>query len=409
MFSSLRLSHVVAAGMLIAGVAVAQNIPNNNHDLNNGTDIVYIYGDPSIGAPPGFVNLSGDLWWRVYPKDSLISATGTLEVPSFDWEIYDTDWTTSAVMFDTGWGPGVNNTAFPGNIAPDFSSAGLAATIFVGGGSTGFANPCSISTAFCSGSVCPPPGFVVGYLVNSTFYLSGTACDGSTGIVLTTNGTVDNVITAFLPDGMTFASGAPGQCGMGDYSLMTAASTDEQQADALVTGYSQFGGFQLGATPQMNPDATTENSAFGLEFCDIAMNTVAGDTGLAGLEYDTTLSAAFGYDVRDLSGVGLPNLTFASSCILAPFPAPGINLFGAQVMLNLTDPTVTATLKKGTAVLQDPLAAGYPFNYGQFTNSTLVIPPTAGGLGIKVTQQGITISLATLIARGSFLTKCRLN
>ncbi|TAJ21070.1 MAG: hypothetical protein EPO68_05505, partial [Planctomycetota bacterium] len=352
MHSILRSCGRVAAFLLlfVVGGASAQNTPDNRRELNNGADVYYIYGDPTIGASVGSgqIDTSGDLWWLVHPRGSMIAASGTAEVGGVQFELYDTDWSTPALIYDVLFGPGAHaDPNDPNLITPDFSSAGMAASLLLLGGSSGFPNPCTASPGFCTSiggtSICVLPPAVVGWIVSLRF----SNCDG-TGIVLTANNTVDNVVTAFLPGGMTFSSGPPGACGMGDYSLMTLASTNETQADSGTPGASRYGGFQIGAAPGFNADGVDERSIYPLEFCDSQVNTMwNGDRGTVGLHVDATLGAALKQTVHDAAGVGAANLCFVSNCVLAPFPAPGVPIFGGSVMLNLADPTVTATLKKG--------------------------------------------------------------
>lgn len=411
MLSSFRLGTALAAGLVIAGVVTAQNPPNNRRDLNNGVDVVFIYGDPTVGATAGsgFIDTSGDLWWAVHPRGSMIASSGSSEVGSVNFELYDGDWTTPATIYDVLFGPGANaNPGDPLNITPDFSAGGLGASVLLLGGSSGFPNPCTASPGFCTSiggtSICPPSGFVVGYVVSGQL----STCDGS-GIVLTANNTVDNVVTGFLPGGMTWSSGTLGPCGNGDYSLMTVASTNETQADTGTAGASRYGGFQIGQAPGLNADGVAERTVYRLEFCGIQVNTEwAGDAGTVGLHVDATAGTSLKQLVRDTAGLGATNLVFVSNCVLAPFPAPGIPVFGAGVMLNLTDPTVSATLKKGPVVTIPDFTGGtYPFTQDQMTPAVAI--PLTTAVSLTLSSQAVTLNIPSLTARGSDLTKCGIN
>lgn len=414
MLSSFRLGTALVAGLVIAGAVTAQNAPNNRRPLHNGGDVVFIYGDPSVGASAGsgFIDTSGDLYWMVWPRQAMIASSGSTEMSGAFFGLFDTDWTDGAPFFDMLFGPGTANPNDALNIAPDFSATGLGASTLLLGGASGLPNPCTASPGFCQSlggtSTCPPSGFVVGYFIELQFL---SPCTG-TGIIFTANNTVDTVVTAFLPGGMTFASGAPGQCGIGNYTLQTEASTDETQATQAATGLggSRYGGFQIGAAPGFNPDSLGDRGVYEVEFCDMMVNTEwNGDRGTVGLHVDATItSQGLKQAVHDTAGLGAINLAFVSNCVLPPFPAPGIPLFGAGVMLNLGDPTVSATLRKGPVVtVPDFTGATYPFTQDVFKPAA-AIPLTTGAL-LTLSSQGITLNLGTLTARGSLLTKCGIN
>jgi hypothetical protein len=414
MLSSFRLGTALAAGLVIAGFVTAQNTPNNRHALHNGGDVVFIYGDPTIGASAGSggIDTSGDLYWMVTPRQAMISSTQSTEMSGAFFGLFDTDWTDSAFFFDMLFGPGTPNALAPGNIAPDFSVAGLtASTLLNMGGSSGFPNPCTASPGFCTSiggtSICPPSGSVVGYFTSVQLL---SACDG-TGILFTANNTVDNVVTAFLPGGMTFATGGPGQCGLGNYTLQTEASNNETQADnAPTTGISRYGGFQIGAAPALNPDGVAERSVYNVEYCEPMVNTsFNGDRGTVGMHVDaSTSSQALASVVSDTLGTGPTNLAFVSSCLLAPFPPPGLPIFGAGVMLNITDPTVSTVLKKGViAHVDDFPASGYPFSQEEFTPGVAI--PVLTSTSLTLSSQAIILDLISFTARGSVLTKTGIN
>jgi hypothetical protein len=412
MLSSFRLGTALVAGLVIAGAVTAQNTPNNRRNLNNGGDVVFIYGDPTVGASAGSgaIDTSGDLYWMVWPRQAMIASSGSTEMSGASFGLFDTDWTDSAPTFDILFGPGVTNGT-NGSIEPDFSATGLAASTLLLGGPTGFPNPCTASPGFCTSiggtSICPPSGSVVGFFVNIQLI---SACDG-TGILFTANNTVDNVVTAFLPGGMTFASGPGGQCNLGNYTLQTETSTNETQADnGPTSGSSRYGGFQVGAAPGLIMDGVAERSVYDVEFCDIMVNTtITGDRGTVGLHVDGTLGITLQQVVADTAGLSPTELAFVSNCVLPPFPAPGIPIFGAGVMLNLADPTVSATLKKGPiASVPDFAGSAYPFTQDQFTPAGLPVTIPASP-ALTLSSQAVTVNVLALTARGSLLTKTTLN
>jgi hypothetical protein len=228
-------------------------------------------------------------------------------------------------------------------------------------------------------------------------------CQG-TGILFSANGTVDNVVTAFVPGGMTFGSIPPGSCGLGDYSLQTSASTDELQAGTAPTpGTSRYGGFQSGLVPGFKADATDERSVHDLGFCDPRVNTtIAGDRGTVGLHYDATLAVAgLQQVVADNAGIG--ELCFVSNALFAPLPAPGFTVLGANLMLHPGDPTVTATLKKGIVALAPPAYGGAS------VPPALSISVLPASTVLVLSSQALTLDLVTITARASLLTQTRIK
>lgn len=412
MLSSFRLGTALVAGLVIAGAVEAQNTPNNRRNLNNSGDVVFIYGDPSVGASAGSgtIDTSGDLYWMVWPRQAMVSCNPTIEMSGASFGLFDTDWTDSAPTFDILFGPG-NTNGTTGSIEPDFSLAGLGQSTLLLGGPTGFPNPCTASPGFCTSlggtSICPPSGFVVGYFVNVQLL---SACDG-TGILFFGNNTEDNVVTAFLPGGMTFATGAPGQCNLGNYTLQTETSTNETQNDnGPTSGSSRYGGFQVGAAPGFIMDAVTERSIYDVEFCDSMVNvTVLGDRGTVGLHANATTSFSLQHVVTDTAGLGPTNLAFVSGCLFPPFPPPGFPLFGTCVLLNLADPTVTTLLRKGPIVsVSDFTGSTYPFTQDQlspsvFSSFSLPLP------SVTLTSQAFTLNIPTLTARASVSTSMEIN
>lgn len=406
-----RLASALAALVAIAATAFAQANPNNENDLplHNGADIVFLYSDPSVGAPtgtypPDFV--SGDLFWKVYPKEALLSPTGALEISGLQLSVLDTDWTTKPAFYDLMFTRGVPSATSPGTIEPDFADPNA---VFLSLGSSGMPDLCLLSPALCAGP-CPLwdptyPSFLLDVQLGS--------CSGD-GIIVQADGSTDLVVTAFLPGGMTFQSGPPGWCGQGDYAILDWHSTDEKQADWLGNGLSAYGGFQIGGPgAQLGPEPKEETWALGLQFCEpmLSVRRVASwpafvDTpvGLDGVELPIGSGSPFGYVVFDEDGIG--DLCFAASSLHPPLAAPGYTLFGAALLLDPTDPVVPLSLKSGTVQLD--FQGGIPFDNGMFVSpAPLAIPPSAAGLALW--SQGLTLDLATLAGRSTQVTRTRLH
>jgi hypothetical protein len=410
-----RLGTLALAALTCAGAAAAQTNPLQENDipLFNGTDVVFLYSDPSVGASAGtgVVDLSGDLLWKSYPATALKSpvpiATPQMQLVGFDWAIYDTDWATTAIIYDVLISTGAPGTGtLAGVITPNFADPGA---VLILGGPSGFPDPCTISPALCTAGGCPPAGYVNGFLVDAT--LLGVTCGDGSALLLAKDN--NYCATLFVPGGMTFMSGPPGSCGIGDYSIMDAHSTDETQGDALGNGNNQFGGFQIGGpTAALGPEPIAEIARYNFQFCEPTMNIYIGTdptevstslpggvkylTGDAGAVADVTGSGGttLRYIVYDEDGLPAgTTLCFASSCVAPLLPNPGINIMGAQVLLNLTDPTVFAALANGLVQLDNQ--GGVPFDNGMFQSAIRPLPASAGGIGLVLKSQGFPLRLAT--------------
>jgi hypothetical protein len=370
----------------------------NPRSLNNGGEVVLNLGDPSV---------AGDLYWMVWPRQCLVSPSGSVEVSQVTFELYDTDWSTSAQFFDVVFGPGTTSPS--GVIEPDFSPAALALSTTLVGGSSGFPNPCTASPGFCTSiggtALCPPTGSVVGYNVDMIL----SACDGS-GILLSANNTVDNVVTVLLPAGMSLVSGPSGPCGAGDYGYNGSTSIDEQQADTLATvpGASRYGGFQLGASPGFVPDAVNERSVYTLRFCEPMVNTtIAGDRGTVGLHLDATRGPWRLQQVVSDTVAGPIQVAFVSNSLFPPLPAPGLPFLGAGLLLDPSDPTFVAMLKSGPfQVLPFP---PYPWIEKAFVPPAILAPAIPARTTLVLSSQGFNVNLATSTARATPLTQTRVN
>jgi hypothetical protein len=415
-----RLGSFALAALCCGGAGVAQNpIQENDIQFNNGTDVVFLYSDPSVGssAGTGVVDLSGDLLWKSYPATALKSpvpiATPQMQLVGFDWAIYDTDWSTSATIYDVLISTGTVGTAAPlaGVITPNFADPNA---VLLLGGPSGFPDPCTISPALCTAGGCPPVGYVNGYLVDAS--LAGP-CDGS-GLPAHILLAKDNhyCATQFVPGGMTFMSGPPGACGIGDYSIMDAHSTDETQfADPAVgpSNMNPYGGFQIGGpAAALGPEPSTEIAKYAFQFCEPTISIYVGSdptevsaslpgglkflTGDAGAQADVSGlgGTTIRYIVYDEDGLPVgTTLCFASSCIAPLLPNPGLNIMGAQVLLNVSDPTVFAALANGLVQLDNQ--GGVPFDNGIFQSAIRPLPASAGGIGLTLHSQGFPLRIAT--------------
>jgi len=416
-----RLGSVALAALCCSGAAVAQANPIQENDIqfNNGTDVVFIYSDPSVGstAGTGTVDLSGDLLWKSYPSSILKSpvpiAAPAMQLVAFEYNLYDSDWATTAIIYDVLISTGTVGAAAPlvGVITPNFADPNA---VLLLGGPSGFPDPCTISPALCTAGGCPPAGYVNGYIVDAA--LAGP-CDGS-GLPAHILLAKDNhyCATLFVPGGMTFTSGPPGSCGIGDYSLMDAHSTDETQfSDPAVgpAGANPYGGFQIGGpAAALGPEPAAEIAKYAFQFCEPTMNVYIGTdpteastslpgglkllTGDAGAQADVSGSGGttLRYAVYDEDGLPVGStLCFASSCLAPMLPNPGLNILGAQVLLNLSDPTVFAALKNGLVQLDNQ--GGVPFDNGIFQSTPTPLPASAGGIGLVLHSQGFPLRIAT--------------
>ena len=403
MCSSLRIAALAAAAVVCVPPAAAQNpVQENDIQFDNGTDVVFLFSDPSVGS---------DLFWKAHPAGALKSpvpaATPAMQLVGFEYQLFDTDWNTPPIIYDVLISTGQVGTSGPlaGVITPNFADP---AAVLIAGGPAAFPPPCAVSPALCTSGGCPVPGYVTGYFVDAA--LLGP-CDGSgSGAILLAK---DNhyCATLFLPPGMTFMSGPPGSCGLGDYSLMDAHSTDETQGDALGNGNSQFGGYQVGGAG-MSPEPITEISTFSFQFCEPTISAYIGTdptdvsvslpgglkhlTGTAGAVAD--VSATGGTTIRFVvyDEDGLPvgsTVCFASTAIAPLLPNPGLGVLGAQLLLDHNDPTVVANLSSGSVALDSQ--GGVPFDNGIFQSGPKPLPASAGGLGITLHSQALLLRLST--------------
>ncbi|MEM7311060.1 MAG: hypothetical protein AAF682_30600 [Planctomycetota bacterium] len=393
------------AGAFAAFPATAQ-LGLNDASFNNGSDTANLYSSPSIGAAPtdNPPDLDGDLFWRVHSGADFMAyvdpaGSAVMEVDSYFESLFDTDWSTTPSFYTRVHGPALPNAAGTG-LEPAFLQQGLTTEVVVVVGPSGFPCPGYFSYYSC---LCPPPGFVDGYLVDLTF--------GSTvgsGVVLPADGTAasDMATTWFVPGGMLSSGGS---CGLGDYDIQDLHSIDETQADPLGLGLNPSGGFQFGGqgpvqelitsmaephtgwrSPILNPVADS-GGALGVEVGDNgggAMNGRALAVSGGG--------ASLGVEIRDYVGAQLPNNVAVAGASTAPLPLPGVSALGAVLLV------VPGGLFGATASVWQGTASTTTFAFtaeGAFVGAQLPVPPALGGSDLYL--QGLVLDVASFVGRAT--------
>jgi hypothetical protein len=387
-----------AATLLLCRIAGAQTIPGNENDLQlaNGTDIVYIYDDPSIGPGVGTSGVpdfaTNSYYWKVMSKDTLRHCSGTMEITGMDIWNFDGDY---AVLEG-----GVNNTALADSfistglatvpIEPDQADAGATLLTFGPGGPK--------NNIFVTNPGCPPPGYIYGFEFEVD--ITGGAGVGS-GIPMAANGATDRVFTSFIPGaGMTFSGANTCGDGNGDGAAVDGHSSDvggaigETQFDVVGGGVgSLFGGFgTLGATA--GQDGVHEVAQQFLEFAEptLAMNVNSAtgqgiEEGLAGVHYDCppAVGGSIGARLYAWQGKGRPAAVMGT--LSAPLAAC-VNFKGGKLGLSPTDPlfNIFLGLWQGTVIQTDNglAATGTVFDDGTFTTLSLPLPGQVIPVGVTI-------------------------
>jgi len=397
-----------AAALLLSRFAGAQVIPGNENDLQlqNGIDLIYIYTDPSIGPSVGSSGVAdfatNDFFWKVMSKDALRSCAGTLEVTGFDIWDFDGDFTALE--------GGVNNTALadyyiaksdttnppanPGQIEPDQADPNGVVLSFGAGGPK--------NNAFLTDPGCPPAGYITGYELEVD--ITGGAGVGA-GIVVTANGATDLTLTCFIPGaGHTYSGANTCADGNGDGSMPDGHSTDaggaigETGFDTIGGGqYSAFGGFgQAGALG--GTDGIHEAASNFLEFAEpiLAMNMKSGapstavEEGLHGVHYDCPPVAganggSIGARLYAWQGIGRPAAVMGT---LAGPLTTCVNFKGGKLGLSPTDPlfNVFLGLWQGTVIQTDNglPATATVFDDGTYTTLSLPLPAQVIPVGVTI-------------------------
>ncbi len=412
---TMRSVCVFAFCAAFAASAWTQNTNNENDlELQNGTDIIYYLNAPSVGSPqgtnpPSFV---GDFYWKVFPKEvmsigsaaqtapaSPANAAGTMEVSGQAFEIYDSDWTTPAILYDQMITRGITSTAAgsQGNIQPDFTDPN-AVVIFLNGPGPGGPGTGNSGLPAPPGG-CPPGGGLNGYIIDVQF---GTGVGD--GIIVTADGQTDLVLTSFFPGGMSLVGGA---CAGGDFSFENAQSSNaqsgypEQQADWLLSGNSAYSGYHPAGFGNI-PDVRQETPRQTLQFFESTLtgrvnvgngNAANPETGLAALNVSTASGLVqYGFRVYSRQSVG----NFAIVAFGAynpgtnPLAPPGLQpVFGFPLMLDPQDPLFTFSLNlPGFAGAVGLVGTGQTAN-GIF--DTTLVPIPAFPASIQIVAQAAII------------------
>jgi len=406
------LALVLALACRMAAQGSPSN-PNNENDLvlNNGVDLVYIYDDPSIGAPVATASAASQFatntfFWKVFPRQVMRSCTGALELSGLDFFIGDTDSLAldasgnNTILPDMVISRGVDGGLVglnPGQIGPD--PAHLLFEISFGQGGPGPNN------AWLPPSICAPEPWGTGeWELNLTF---GTG--PGTGLTLEADGSADVVLTTFIPGGMD-GSGPnvcdPSSSGNGDYvssdwhsSNAAGGNTGETMFDVLGTGYSPYGGFGSQGW-YGGEDWVDETLCTALQFvepmlnvrCDTGAGIIGPETGTNGLHFDTGSGhAKLGARLYAWQGIGRPAGVMATLTPPLPICLP---FHGGQLGLAPTDPLFGPTL----ALWQSPPLIqqtddGYPptftpYDDGTFDTLLLPIPALPVGTSVSLNLQG---------------------
>lgn len=414
---------------LVASSAWGQN--NNDVPLENGVEEIFVLSDPSVGAPHGSVPpavFSGDTFWKVYPREILHCADGTLTAQAM-WEtIIDTDWTTPPDLWDRQIVPAYacGGTDLDGDLAPDclpvcarvpqwLATGGYdasAASPLIVLGNPGVPNPCLVSPPLCtSAGICPVSGFL-GYTANWIGFEQNLPCPANLASYAPAEATPgydgDVAYVFFVPGGMVYSNpAAPGTCGFGDYVFQVDYSTNETQGDCCGQGFSPYGGYTTAASGTWSPflDALDRTPATHLSF-DQAVVNVIGDTGLGpesgaalggalnGLCLDTSGgSASLSIEVRDYGALLLPgNVALVAFSAAGPIPAPGLDVLGGKLLIQ-PDGLLLASLKTGTVSFAagSPLVGEGVFRAGSVPVPALGLPP---GATLPLLAQGFVLDVS---------------
>lgn len=430
---SLRATLLSAAAVCLTGPVALSQVQLNELQLCNGGDILFSYSDPSAGFPTGTNPpdvAGGDYIWKVFPKEALrtdeVDGNGLplpMEYTGAVMYMYDSDWTTDPSFYDMLFTRGTT-AGFPAdNIGPDFLDPN-AAFLSIGSfaaATAGAGNPCLIpgNPLGCIGP-CPPGGAIAGYQIEFSWgFAAGPGVGANGGLLIQGDGTADFVVTNFIPGGMSPTVPA-GQCGNGDYTFSDLHSTNlaggptpGEFAVPTASGNSPYGGFatagalaaDLPDEVQDQPAQFQQSIAEGWTTLDPPVNPGLGTTGLglASLRFPVG-GGTNGYGVKLIARSEVNHFAFAFGSTFPQLPYPGIPFFGANFLINLGDPAVSAT----AAVWQGTVAfvpnGGAPFDDGHAVLPAITIPAIAAGLPLNM--QGYTLDLTapslTLTSTGTF-------
>jgi hypothetical protein len=405
--------------------AFAQNSAQINlMPLNNGGEGVFFLdgaqffvtpgNPPNTGVPlPALVDgttavdgAQNEYIWRVYPKTVMHHpGLNTMEISSLHETFWSDDMTgAGGVLWDMFLASGAVG-ATPPFIQPVLDST--ASLLY--GAPSGF----PVTT-------CPPPGNVNGYEFVTVFGGSMTAT-GNTGYIYGTDGlkvaTADGTDASILclgyiqPGGMTTIGGT---CTFGNQSSMTYMSQNESQNDYHGGGFNEFAGLNEhdggnawpgNEVPLLANQGLTNSLGF---FEPVLQPRGSGGTGL-GIEHGlgtlnpqvSAADASYGYHLASFKDIGKFGVVASSfSTLTSP-----INVLGADIILNVAEPTVSATQRMGMIVKQNfdvhqgtyTLAtANDNLNKGTFKSAVTPLPITTPS--VTITMQGIVLTTTPVLA-----------
>lgn len=380
----------------------------NRLDLHNGGDILWFINDPFIGSDPTSGNFNGDLYWKVYPRQAIQSCAGARTLWGTEQSLFDLDWSDSAPLWAYLITPSSETTS--GSLFPDLDSTTLdgPGVLVPGVSNSGFSSP--------SGSTCPRPGYVGGWVFSDLFYDSGSgsliplmqASDPSAKDYFRADGTVDWSFVHFFPgnnqgqQGQEVFAPSPNGCGSGFAGSATFqwfGSTDgvapfgdggENAAIATMvpnpcsTGLDpcswtgppgRYGGFRIGGAGAPNssyiPNAKHDAADLAFLFEEPTLNiavytgyTVKGilepETGIAGLELPIGWS----------TGTGAPALKDADGGVPGSVPVTlGVHMYDLTAKTDGTSlgaVAVNVDFQGGASDLLIDLGWCLPFWGGEF-------------------------------------------
>lgn len=406
MRTATRVLGFAGALALVAGTSAAQN--GNDAPYNNAADFYTTFSSPSAGASIGTnpPDITGDLYWRAFAgADYMNDVDGTglggsvMEIAGYFESLLDEDWSDSANFLDRLHSHATIGVS--GALEPDFFTTGITGTeVLVSIGPSGFSDPCTIYTTFCSpaGSSCAPGGGAWSWVVDIPF----TATPGS-GVVMAADGSLgSDMATTYFIQGGHVSSGGP--CGIGTNETNALISTDESQGDITGLGINSVEGFQVAGSGPIAWGVATGMEAM-VQFRGNVMNMIGdsgtglgpevGDNGGGGTN-GMFLSvgsgvATLGCELRDANhdpfNVGIAGAS------LVPLPNPGLPALGGNLLV-LPDGLFGSTsgVWVGTVVIDNPWFT----TEGRFIGAQLPVPTTAAGATLYT--QGATFSLTTFTA-----------
>ncbi len=377
----------IATALAAAGLADAQN----ELVLNNGPDVSWYVNDPSVGSPVGTFppDWNGELFWKVYPRETLLAADGDLSVTGLSLVVLDSNWSTSPDFHDFFLSRGQPSSTV-GGIEP---TPGDPNGVFVSLGNSGLPDPCSLpGNPYGCVDGCPS---LSGCTEESLLY--EVEITFATPIVLDASsfpvdGTTDLTITFFIQGGMPFVSGGPTGCSSGDYTFQWAASNSdflcqkgEDAAEIPGTNAAPFGGWNAGGGYQPIGDWYDQSNWVPLSFEEPILNArpdpgslVPAQIGTAGVLLGVGLGqATLGVQVQAKQHA--TELVFCAGTLQPPLAPPGLAVLGANLLLA---PDFLALALAG-------VWSGSVAPNGVFQSPQVAIPDSAAGFDLHL--QGVIV------------------